>query len=329
MLDRCTPDLPLAACLVLAGALGACSPPPTTSWSGYVEGEYVLVASPVAGTLDRLPVRSGDTVAQGAPLFTLEGELERAEREQAGANLRSAEAQAQDTTKGKRADEIAVTRAQREQAAAQAALTRAELQRQQQLFAQGFVSQAALDDARAAEDQARARLAELDASLAVAHLPARQDARIAAAAQAEAARSALRQTQWREQQTAVLAPAAGEIADTFFRVGEVVPAGQPVLSLLPAGQVKARFFVAEPELGSIAPGLAVQLHCDGCRTAIPARISFIATQAQYTPPVIYSNSQRARLVFMVEARPDAAGAARLRPGQPVDVTREGALAPAK
>jgi HlyD family secretion protein len=313
----------IAAWLLAAAAVAGCAPAPAPSWSGYVEGEYVHVASPVGGILDRLPVRSGDMVAKGAPLFTLDAVLESAARAEAQAKLLGAEAQAQDTTKGRRADEIAVTRAQRAQAAAQASLAQVEFKRQQALFAQGFISQAALDDARTAELQAQARVAELDAALAVARLPARKDERIAAAAQAEAARSALRQSQWREQQTEVAAPAAGEVADTYFRVGEVVPAGQPVLSLLPTGRVKARFFVGEPELGGIAIGQAVDLHCDGCGAPIAARISFIATQAEFTPPVIYSNAQRARLVFMVEARPDAAGAARLRPGQPLDVRRAG------
>lgn len=308
--------------LAAACALAACDAPAPPSWSGYVEGEYVHVASPVGGTLDRLSVRDGDAVAKGAPLFTLEAVLERAARDEASARLRGAEAQAQDATKGRRSDEIAVTQAQRAQAAAQATLARTELARQQELHAQGFISKAKLDDVRAAVAQTQARVAELDAALAVARLPARQDERNAAVAQAEAARQALRQSQWREQQTQVDAPADAQVADTYYRVGEYVPAGQPVLSLLPAGQVKARFFVPEPELGSVATGQAVSLHCDGCGAAIAARISFVATRAEYTPPVIYSNSQRARLVFMVEARPASpADAARLRPGQPVDVRR--------
>ena len=82
----------------------------------------------------------------------------------------------------------------------------------------------------------------------------------------------------------------------------------------------------QAEIGAIALGQPVQLQCDGCGAPIPARISFIATQAEYTPPVIYSNAQRAKLVFMVEARPSAADAARLRPGQPLDVRRAGGAA---
>ena len=109
------------------------------------------------------------------------------------------------------------------------------------------------------------------------------------------------------------------MTDTFFRVGEWVQAGQPVLALLPPGNVKARFFVPEGVVGRLQMGAAVNIVCDGCAAPIPAKISFISSRAEYTPPVIYSNAQRAKLVFMVEARPSAADGARLKPGQPVDV----------
>ena len=116
------------------------------------------------------------------------------------------------------------------------------------------------------------------------------------------------------------------MADTYFRAGEFVPAGQPVVQLLPAGAVKARFFVPEAEAAALKPGDALQLSCDGCGAPLAARVSRVASQAEYTPPIIYSNTQRTRLVFMVEARPDAADAARLRPGQPLGVHRAGTKA---
>jgi HlyD family secretion protein len=213
--------------------------------------------------------------------------------------------------------------AQLAQAKAQSVQASAELRRQEQLVAQGFVSASRLDDVRAAARQASARVAELEASLHVAMLPARSDERTAAAATTEAARKAVEQARWREDQMRQSAPVGARVADTFFRQGEWVGAGQPVVSLLPPGATKARFFVPEGELGAIAVGQPVSLQCDGCGAPIAARISFIATQAEYTPPVIYSNSQRARLVFMVEARPAAADEAKLRPGQPIDVRRAG------
>jgi HlyD family secretion protein len=306
---------------VAAVALGlsACSRPAERVWSGYVEGDYVYVASPIGGALAQLSVRRGQQVEKDAPLFALDSAAERAAREEAAARERSARAQATNTEKGRRSDEIAVTQAQLAQARSQATLSAGELARTRQLVAQDFVSPSKLDDAMAAEQQARARVGELEAALRVARLPARPDERAAADAQADAARSALAQQQWREAQKSQRAPTAAQVADTFFREGEWVNAGQPVVSLLAPGAVRARFYVPEAELGTLKIGRAVQLRCDGCGAPITARIDFIATLAEYTPPVIYSNAQRSRLVFLVEARPDPKDGARLKPGQPLDV----------
>jgi HlyD family secretion protein len=309
----------LAACAALASA--GCAKTTDSGWSGYVEGDYVYVAAPLAGRLTQLSVPRGTAVTRGAPLFALDTESERAATEEAAARAAVAKAQAADADKGKRNDELAVTRSQLAQAQAQAALAASELARQQQLVAQGFVSASRLDDARSAARQTQARVAELRAALRVAQLPARSDERQAAAANAQAAEQALQQARWREQQKQQSAPVDARVAETYFRVGEWVNAGQPVVSLLPPSGTKARFFVPEGELGGIRTGEPVTISCDGCGEPIHARIDFIATQAEYTPPVIYSNTQRARLVFMVEARPDARDGPRLKPGQPVDVRR--------
>jgi len=309
---------------ILAILLIGCDRAAPSGWAGYVEGDYIYVSAPLGGTLAALPVAAGASVPQGGPLFTLEAEAERLARAEAQARRSAAEAQAANTDSGRRADEIAVTEAQLARARAQAALAMNELVRVQALVVQNFVSPAQLDDARAAEAQARAQVTELEAALRVARLPARTQERAAAHASASAAGEALKQADWRLAQKAQRAPAAAQVADTYFRLGEWVPAGQPVVSLLPPGAVKARFYVAESEAGALAPGQAVTIHCDGCGAPIAARISRIATQAEYTPPIIYSNAQRAKLVFMVEARANApADAARLRPGQPIDVHKAG------
>lgn len=299
--------------------VGACSEKPATGWSGYAEGDYVYIAAPLAGRLETLAVQAGQNVAKDAVLFTLDAEAERAARDEAAARLTSARAQAANTEKGRRGDEVAITEAQLAQAQASAALAQSDLARQQQLVAQGFVSQARLDDATMAVRQAQARVAELTAALRVARLPARVDERVASQATATAAAQALRQTQWRAMQKQQLSPASALVADVFFRPGEFVPAGQPVLALLPPANVKARFFVPEAEMARVSAGQQVLLSCDGCGAPIAARVTRIATQAEYTPPVIYSNAQRAKLVFMVEARPDPAQLGRLHPGQPLDV----------
>lgn len=316
-----------AALTCCAVVLVGCSKPQATAWSGYVEGDYVYVAAPLAGALATLTTQRGQMVARGAPLFALDAESERAARQEAAARLANARAQAANADKGRRSDEIAVIQAQLAQAKAQAALAATEFARQRQLVTQGFISASRLDDARTAAQQTDARVTELTAALRVAQLPARVDERSAAAASTQAAQAALAQTQWREQQKQQTAPVDARVADTFFRVGEWVNAGQPVVALLPDAATKARFFVPERELGSIAIGQSVTISCDGCGAPIAARINFIATQAEYTPPVIYSNAQRARLVFMVEARPDPKDGPRLKPGQPVDVQRASASAP--
>jgi len=104
--------------------------------------------------------------------------------------------------------------------------------------------------------------------------------------------------------------------DTFFVEGEWVPAGRPVVSILPPGNVKARFYVPETVLASLQPGKALEIRCDGCPAPLAAKVSFVSTQAEYTPPVLYSKESRTKLLFLVEARLEGAS---LRPGQPVDV----------
>lgn len=304
-------------------ALSACQRTDETVWSGYAEGERLYLAAPVAGRIATLAVQSGEAVQAQQTLFTLEGTLERGSESEASARARSAQAQAADTDKGRRREEIAVSEARLSQARSAAELAHAELARRQQLVRQGFVARAQVADAELLARQADARVSELQADLKTARLPAREDTRASARALADAAQSEHALAGWRLRETTQQAPTAGRIVEVFFRPGEWVGAGQPVLALLPPANRKARFFVPQAELGSLALEQPVRLSCDGCGQAIAARISYIAPQAEYTPPVIYSNEQRAKLVFLVEARPlDPADAERLHPGQPLDVRPE-------
>lgn len=114
-----------------------------------------------------------------------------------------------------------------------------------------------------------------------------------------------------------VSPDDGAIQQVYYRPGETVPAGRPVVSLLPARNLKVRFFVPEPQLPRVKLGDAVTLHCDGCEQNLTAKIVFIARSAEYTPPVIYSLDERSKLVFLIEARPDQPE--KVRVGQPVSV----------
>jgi HlyD family secretion protein len=233
--------------------------------------------------------------------------------------VRQADARLANLEKGRRPDEIAAIQAQQARARAALDLSRTNLARQEELVAAGFISHAVLDTARAAVAQDTAQLAELAAQIKVARLAARPDEVAAARAEARAARAALAQAQWRLDQKAVAAPVAGAVQDRLYLPGEFVPAGNPVVVLLPPGNIKLRFFVGETELARVKPGLAVRAQCDGCGAEIPATIRFVSTQAEYTPPVIYSRENRAKLVYLVEAGVTAKEATRLHVGQPIEV----------
>jgi HlyD family secretion protein len=305
------------ACLALAAASCGDKPPPALQ--GYVEGEYVRVAAPFAGTLVALDAQRGAQVQPGTPLFALEAESEDAAKREAQERLRKAQALVEDLKKGKRPTEIGAASAQLEQAQVAARLSEREWQRQLDLVARGFVSQSRADEAKAARDSDRKKVEQLQNELATVRAGARPDEVRAAQAEAAAAREALAQADWKLRQKSVAATVAGTVSDTLFNKGEFVPAGAPVVSLLPPANVKVRFFVPETALGSIKVGQKVTLACDGCGNAIDGTVSFIAPQAEFTPPVIYSKDNRAKLVFLVEARPAAQDAPRLHPGQPVDV----------
>ena len=287
---------------------------------GYIEGEYVRVAAQFPGTLAKLAVSRGERVDAGAPVFVLESENEAAARRQAEEQLRAAEARLANLKTGKRAPEVETVNEQLRQAQAARDLSTANLKRQQDLFKAGFVSQAALDDARTAVKRDEAQVAQLRATVETTkQSTGRPDEIRAAEAEARAAREALAMSQWRLAQRAVATPSAGVVHDTYYVVGDFVPAGSPVASILPPGNVKARFYVPETVVGQLKRGEQVTLTCDGCGAPIQAAIVFISDRVEFTPPVLYSKENRAKLVFLVEAKPSLADAARLAPGQPVDV----------
>lgn len=314
------PTLPPYIAFALAlPALAACTNDGPRSYQGYAEGEYVRVAAPFAGTLEVLEVKRGARVNAGDSLFTLEQENEAAARREARERLKNAEAHLADLRKGKRPSEIGAVQAQLGQAEAAAQYSKSQLQRAEDLVAQNFVARDRLDEARATHDRDIQRVAELKAQLATARLAARPDEIKAAEHNVEAAKAALAQAEWKLDQKTVKAAVAGLVQDTYFVRGEWVNANQPVVSLLPPQNIKVRFFVPERELGILKVGQKLVLACDGCPARIPAVVSYISPQAEYTPPVIYSQQERAKLVFLIEARPAPEDVEKLHPGQPLDV----------
>jgi HlyD family secretion protein len=298
----------------------ACGSKEQSTYQGYVEGRFVYVASPESGRLNQLSVSRGETIAAGQSLFALDREPEASAVQQGQQLLRSAQARLADLQTGKRPAEIDMTRAQLAQAEAQQKQAAGLLASDQAQYRAGGIPQTDLINARAAADFSAARVREIQSALAVDALPARQQQIQAQQNQVAADRASLADAEWRLQQKAIASPRPGLVFDTLYRVGEWVAAGNPVIQLLPAENIELRFFVPEPVLGSLKVGRQIEVHCDGCSASIPAAITYISPQSEYTPPVLYSNQNRAKLVYMIVAKPPLDKASMLHPGQPVEVS---------
>ena len=299
-----------------------CAPVPDNRFQGYVEGEYVYVAAPLGGTLTRLAVARGDPATAGQLLFELERQAEADAAAQAEKNLAQAQAQLADLKKGERPTEIESLQAQLERAQADLKLSAAELARREQLHGTEVISKEELDQARAQCEVNQAQINQLTADLATAKLGGREDAVRAAEAAVESQRAALAKAKWSFDQKQQFAPTHAAVHDTLYRQGEFVAAGNPVVVLLPPENLKVRFFVPQDKLPQIKIGAPIAVLPDGAAQPISATVNYISTQAEYTPPVIFSRETRANLVFMIEAKFSPAEAADLRPGQPVDVELE-------
>jgi HlyD family secretion protein len=174
-----------------------------------------------------------------------------------------------------------------------------------------------LDQAQANFDRDKALLDNITRQIEVARLSGRREDIDAARFAVEGAQAALANAQARQARTRVFAQVAGRIEEVYYRQGEVAPQGRPVVSLLPPENVKVRFFVPQDALARVAINGVVFVSCDGCAPGLTGGVSFIAQQAEYTPPVIYSLEERSKLVYKIEARPDRPQF--LRVGQPVTV----------
>jgi HlyD family secretion protein len=287
---------------------------------GYMEADLVLVGSEQGGRIEALAVEEGASVKQGDPVFILESSEQEEAVAAAKARVTEAEARLADAkAEVQRPDEIKVLEAALAQAQAMREQANNNLDRARALFEKGWITKAQLDDAVAQHDRHEAAVAEAEKRITAAKLPGRSDMIDAAAANAEAARHALAEAEKNLGKRKVFAPAGGTVEEVYFRPGEVVKIGQAVIALLPPRNLKVRFFVDEPDRARLRVDQRVALTCDGCPPDLHAKINFIAREAEFTPPVIFSREQRQKLVYLIEARPEGEAAA-LTAGQPVTVT---------
>ena len=313
--------LSLLAAALIALVLAACTRPTVAGWQGYLEGEFVYVAAPLAGRLDTLAVTKGGRVAAGAHLFTLEQASELAAQRQAADQLRSAQSRLADLTKGSRPTELAALESRLAQARSSAELSQLEFARQETLFKTNVIAAAELDRARLTHQRNTRALDEFSAQLATAGLGGRTDAIAAATADVSAAAAAKERADWNVAQKTQSAPSAALVYDTLYRTGEFVAAGLPVVSLLPPENIKVRFYVSESDFAALKAGDTVRVAITG-RPPLEARVSYLSPKPEYTPPVLYNRENRAKLVFLIEALfTDPTATRDLHPGQPVDVQK--------
>ncbi|HXW27260.1 MAG TPA: HlyD family efflux transporter periplasmic adaptor subunit [Xanthobacteraceae bacterium] len=294
--------------------------PAAMVWQGYADADYVKVGPTQQGLLTALSVARGDQVTVGSPLFTQDETADRAARDQAARLLGQAEEQLANLEAGGKKTEIEQAAANLTDARATRDRLQSDLQRNEALLRISAVSVQSVDQMRADYKSAQAKVQAAEAALAQIQAPVGRDREIKAQrAAVEAARAALVMAEWRLEQRRVTAPVAARVADVLARPGETMAAGAPVVSLLPPENILVRFFVPETVLATVHRGDQVALACDACPADLSATISFVSPQAEYTPPVIYSEASKAKLVYLVEARPPPDRARLLNPGQPIEV----------
>jgi HlyD family secretion protein len=295
-------------------------PTPTIFWQGYAEADFVKVGPTQGGLLTAVPVNRGDVVVPGTLLFTQDEVDDRAANEQAAQMLAQAEKQLANLEEGGKPTEIEQAEANLTDARSTLVRTTADLSRGEALLLTGFATKQSVDLLRAQDRSAQAKVEALQAALDQSRAPLGRDREVdAQRAAVAAARAVLAQAEWRLGQRRAFAPTGAVVADVLARAGETMAAGAPVVSLLPPGNIFVRFFVPEAALATLHLGDPLALACTSCPPDLSFTLSFISPQAEYTPPLIYSESSKAKLVFLIEARPRPGQAAGLNPGEPVEV----------
>ena len=307
-------------------------PAGSLAWQGYAEADFLKIGPTQAGALTHIDVQRGDQVKPGTLLFEQDDTLDLANLQQAKEQLHQAQAQLHNLQTKSRAQQIIQAQSTLAGTVATLNLAQANFARNQALFLTHAIGRQALDQSQSDLLVATAQNKAAAAALAQLEKPVGRMSEIKAQNFAvEAASAAVAAAQWHVAQRRVKAAVVARVVDTEALPGETIAAGAPVVTLLPPGNIFVRFFVPEADLALVQAGQNVRLACDNCPASLTGTISFINSQAEYTPPVIYSESSKAKLVFMVEARPPPEEASMLNPGEPVTVLplQQNAGAPSK
>ena len=301
---------------VLGLLFNACLPPEPLA-TGYVEGDYVLVAPIETAQIAAIPVKRGDRVSFDQPLAILERRDAEIAVAQARGGLAQAKSKLANLKQGARPEQIATLQASLAAAQFSAQEAQRDMDRQQQLMEKGTVSKSRFDQARTSHDVAKAKVEELKANLAYVKLPARKDEIAAAEAAVNQAVATQEAAEWRLKKRTLRASRPGMVVDVIRDIGEVAGPQSPILSILPDGGTKLRLYIPEAAIATIHVGSQMVVECDACTGELHARVSYISDGPEFTPPVIYSLQNRQKLVYLIEAKLHSDS--KLKPGQIVSV----------
>ncbi|WP_316860243.1 HlyD family efflux transporter periplasmic adaptor subunit [uncultured Cohaesibacter sp.] len=301
---------------ILGLLFSSCLPPQPLA-TGYVEGEYVLVAPIETARIAKISVERGDRVRSEQSVIW----LEQKDAEIAVANANAALAQTKSTLanlrQGARPEKIAALEASLDAAIINSRKAERDMIRQEKLLQKGSVAQSTYDTAKTSYDVSEAQVKEIRANLAYTRLPARDYEIAAAEAAVDQARASLQSAEWKLSQRTLKTPQSGLVTDIIHEEGEMAGPQVPVLSILPDNGVKLRLYLPQNDLASIHLGTNLAIDCDNCSQDLRATVSYISDGPEFTPPVIYSIQNRQKLVYMIEAKP--LEGSNLQPGQIVSV----------
>jgi HlyD family secretion protein len=303
--------------LLMLLSLSACDTNTSNSAQGYAESEDLYLTSPYSGTLRRLPVIRGEQVKKGDLIFQLDPEPEALKILGVEGVLAQEKALLQDLKNPKRQPEIGVGIEQINQVSSRLSLAKLRMKRFRELYEK---KAGTLDESDAAvhrfkELQALKKQREYE--LQFAKLGAREDRIFAQAAKVKAVIAKKDLFKWQLAQKSRYAPDAGTIADTFFVEGEWVPAGQSIAAIQMPQYIWIDFFVPVRLLPEFHAGQTVKLRCAGCPSS-EGKIAYVAPEAEYAPPLVYSRDNQDKLVFRIRAKPMKPEL--YKPGQPVMVS---------
>jgi len=295
--------------------------------SGTVEATDARLGFQIPGRIESIAVREGDAVAAGAELAMLDRADAVARRAQAAAQLAAAKARLQELTRGFRAEEVAQARAEADAARQRFADAERELSRADRLLEGGAISREAHDKASLARDVAESQRAKAREQLKLLETGYRPEQVETARAQVAQAEAALAAADVALANTTIVAPFDGVVTLRHGEPGEIAAAGSPVLTVMNPADRWVRIYVREDRVAAVRLGQKATIRCD----TFPDRtyegaVTFIASEAEFTPKNVQTPDERVKLVYAVKVGIRGDAARDLKPGMPADVTL--ALAPA-